>query len=284
MFWKRANKETPEAYALEHEVETPPEPIKIERDAQRPATILKVAGGFEERGATILELFKEVRSADGPSTVIPIHLSRDEHEVFVEVTTRPWTASSIESTIRTAAAVRGSEHAGIELRILSAYPTPKEIEFFFGTSPAALFQLELLRGSLEKPEMFAEVFRQTARRHWDVDVVYEAGCLPLTEELLTSSLDAETSEKGEPPPILDSLPEGLGCFVGETIRHEAPISGVWRPATEWGDVKVLDFDEISVDPVGQARVFLREDEGDSVAFYVDYVLGELREAASRRDD
>lgn len=284
MFWKRANRETPQENIPEQEAERPPEPITLERDAQRPATILRVAGGFEERGAKILELFKEVRSSDGSSAVIPIHLLRGDHELLVEVTTRPWTRDSTESALRNAAVVRGSEYAGNELEILSAYPVPREVEFFFGTSPAALFQLDLLTGSLDNPEMCAEAFRQAASRHWGVDVAYDIGSLPLTEELLTSSLDAEISEDGAPPPILDRLAESLGCFVGEVIRHEAPTSGSWRPAAEWGDGKILEFDELSADPVGQARAFLQEGQDDSVAFYAEYVLGELREAASKTGD
>ncbi len=34
--------------------------IEIERDAPRPATILRVASELEERGAEIQELFKEI--------------------------------------------------------------------------------------------------------------------------------------------------------------------------------------------------------------------------------
>ena len=35
-------------------------PIEIERDAPRPATILRVASELEERGGEIQELFKEI--------------------------------------------------------------------------------------------------------------------------------------------------------------------------------------------------------------------------------
>lgn len=280
MFWRRANQETEQDHDPE-ETERPPEPIRIERDAQRPATILRVAGEYEKRGAKILELFKEIRSHDGSTIVMPIHLSKDDRELFVEVSTRPWTGESVESTLQTAATIRGSEHASIELEILSAHPVPGEIEFFFGTSAAALFQLDLLRGTLEKPEAFAQTFREAAGRHWDVDLAYEVNCLPLTEELLTSSLDAETSEKGERLPVLDSLQQGLGCFVGEVIRHEAPTSGSWQPSTEWGEGKVIEFDGMSADPVGQARAFLESGQEDSVVFYAEYVIDELRETASK---
>src|SRR5215203_2904607 len=56
MIW-RDGEETPEGG-----VEAPPEentdPIRIERDAPRPAMILKVAGELEERGGTILSSSK----------------------------------------------------------------------------------------------------------------------------------------------------------------------------------------------------------------------------------
>jgi hypothetical protein len=45
------------------------DPIQIEPDAPRPATILRVAGELEERGATILELFKEIESPLGRPNV-----------------------------------------------------------------------------------------------------------------------------------------------------------------------------------------------------------------------
>ena len=117
----RQQRDTRKSTLLE-EPERPPEPIRIERDAQRPATILRVAGEYEERGAKILELFKEIRSTDGSSAVMPIHLSKDDRELFVEVSTRPWNREAVESALRTAATVRSSEHAGAELEILSAYP------------------------------------------------------------------------------------------------------------------------------------------------------------------
>ena len=45
--------------------ESPVGPIRLERDAPRPATILKVATELEERGAEIRELFKEIRAPGG---------------------------------------------------------------------------------------------------------------------------------------------------------------------------------------------------------------------------
>ncbi|MGH3144886.1 MAG: hypothetical protein ACRDTR_03700, partial [Rubrobacter sp.] len=84
--------DTPEAREekpRQGETHEDPVAIEIERDAPRPATILKVAGAFEERGGKILELFKEVRSPMG-EMVVPIHLVQDDGDYFVEVMTGPW--------------------------------------------------------------------------------------------------------------------------------------------------------------------------------------------------
>ena len=76
-------------------------------------------------------------------------------------------------------------------------------------------------------------------------------------------------------PILDSLVHGLGCYVGETLRRHSSQDGTWQPAKEWGEGIVLEFSDLTVDPVGQARAFLENGPEDSVAFYADYVLKEL---------
>ncbi len=75
MFWKDGG-DTPETRdedPREGEAREQPGAIEIDRDAPRPAAILRVAGAFEERGGRILELFKEVRSPLG-DVVVPIHL------------------------------------------------------------------------------------------------------------------------------------------------------------------------------------------------------------------
>jgi hypothetical protein len=273
MFWKRNGGDAPEERPEEVR-ERPTGPIRVERDAQRPATILRVAGEFEERGGRIVELFKEVRSSRGETAVIPIHVSMDDQQRFVEVSTRPWTPESVEAALHTAATVRASEHADVELDILSAYPVPEEIEYFFARSPGALFQLDLLHGSLDRPEEFAEIFREAARRHWDVEPVYETASLPLIEELLISVLEAD-ERTGKLPPILDALGGGLGCYLGEVVRRQTSTPGSWRPAQGWGDGLVLEFDDVLLDPIGKAHAFLYEGPEDSLAFYADYVLEEI---------
>jgi hypothetical protein len=244
-------------------------PIRVERDAPRPATILKVATELEERGAEIKELFKEIRSPLG-EVALPIHVVREEGDFFVEVETGPWDPSTTERAINKAAVLRGSEHAEARLEVLSAYPVPREIGFFFGHSPAALLQLALTRVSPENPQEAARLFREAASRHWDVDLDYEPGYLPLVEELLMAALDAD-----ETPPILDELVVGLGCFVGETIRRNASSHTTWRSDEDWGEGPVVEAGWLVLDPIGKARAFLLEGPEDSIAFYANYVLEQL---------
>jgi hypothetical protein len=267
MFWNSGG-ETPEEGVDDGEVRTGP--IEIERDAPRPATILKVASTLEERGGEIRELFKEIRCPWG-QVVLPIHLREGGEDFFVEVETGPWDDQAVEEAINMAAVLRNSEHAAAGLDILSAYPVPREVEFFFGRSPAALLQLALFRISADDPEGSAALFRGVASRHWGVDLDYETGYLPLVEELLMAALDEE-----DDPPILDALVAGLGCFVGETIRRSTdPPLGSWRTDEDWGEGPVIEARGFVLDPVGKARAFLREGPEDSVAFYAAYVLEQL---------
>lgn len=260
MLWSIGD-ETPE--------EDPVGPIQLERDAPRPATILKVATELEERGAEIRELFKEIRTPRG-EVALPIHLVRGGREFFVEVETGPWDPSATEEAINKAAVLRASDHADAGLEILSAYPVPREVGFFFGRSPAALLQLALVRVAADRPEEAAELFRETASVQWSVDLDYEPGYLPLVEELVMAALDED-----EAPPILDALVVGLGCFVGEIIRRNVNPSGAWRTDESWGEGPVVEAGWLVLDPIGKARAFLLEGADDSIAFYADYVLEQL---------
>ena len=244
-------------------------PIEIERDAPRPATILRVASELEERGGEIQELFKEIQSPWG-QVVLPIHLLEGGRSHFIEVETEAWDSRAVEGAINKAAVLRNSEHAEAELEVLSAYPAPREVKFFFERTPAALIQLDLVRVNPADPEGSAALFREVASRHWSVDLAYETGYLPLVEELLLAALDEEDS-----PPILDALVIGLGCFVGETIRRNAGIPGSWRIDEDWGEGPVVELEGFFLDPIGKARAFLREGQEDSIAFYADYVLEQL---------
>jgi hypothetical protein len=267
MFW-RGGGETPE----EGVDETPEEhtgPIHIERDAPRPATILRVAGELEARGGTIVELFKEIESPLG-RVVMPIHFRQDDQDFLVEIATEPWNSRRSRETVDRAALVRTSEHAKVGLEILSAYPVPPEVAFFFGTSPAALLQLDLARLTPDMPEVAAGVFREVASSHWGVDLNYEPGYLPLVEELLIAVLDADEEESA--PPLSDGLVAGLGCFLGETIRRNVDPPGAWRPPEEWSSGPVIEIRDFVLDPVGKARAFLENGPQESMAFYVEYTL------------
>ncbi|HEY0127564.1 MAG TPA: hypothetical protein VGB40_00215, partial [Rubrobacteraceae bacterium] len=124
----------------------------------------------------------------------------------------------------------------------------------------------------DRPEEAATLFREAAGNHWGVDLEYEPEYLPLVEELLMSALD-----ENEAPPILDALVVGLGCFVGETIRRNAGSPGTWRPGEDWGEGPVVEVGWLVLDPIGKSRAFLLEGAKDSVAFYADYVLEQLKD-------
>jgi hypothetical protein len=268
MFW-RGGQETPEEGVGEAR-EEPAGPIQIERDAPRPATILRVAGELEERGGTILELFKEVESSLG-RVVMPIHFRQDDEEYFVEVATGPWDGRRSNEAVDRAAIVRNSEHAEAGLEILSGYPVPPEVEFFFGRSPAALLQLDLARLTPDLPEVAAGLFREVGSSHWDVDLDYEPGYLPLVEELLIAVLE-EDEATGAPPLLSDGLVAGLGCFLGETIRRNVSPPGAWRPPEDWGEGPVIEMGGLVLDPIGKARAFLEGGPKESLTFYAEYAL------------
>lgn len=290
MFWRRNRSEdseppqeqgSSEAVSSEPSV---PEPTVLEKNAPRPPAILQVAGNFEQRGARIVELFKEVHSPRG-QTVLPIHLEQDEVERFVEVETGPWSDEAVDAALRAASILRGSDYSSAEVEILSAYPVPSEVMFFYSHEPAALLQLSLMSGDMNNPEEFAELFRATMAEQCDIDLDYETGTLPLVEELLSSTLNSDP-EDSEEAPVLRELVDGLGCYAGEVIRRNSPQgSGSWRPAEEWGeDETILELDDFDLDPIGKARAFLLEGPEDSVAFYVEYVLEKLSHAESPEED
>jgi hypothetical protein len=265
---RRDGEQTPE-----EGVEAVPEentyPIQIERDAPRPVTILRVAGELEERGGTILELFKEIESPLG-RVVLPIYLRQDDRDFFVEVATGPWDDRKSGEALDKAAILRSSEHAGAGLEILSGYPVPPEVEFYFGTSPAALLQLDLARLTPERPEVCAGLFREVGSNHWGVDLDYEPGYLPLIEELLMAALEGDEAHNSTP--LSGGLVSGLGCFLGEIIRRNVSPPGVWRPPEEWGEGPVVEIGDFVLDPVGKARAFLEYGPEESLTLYAEYVL------------
>ena len=265
---RRDGEQTPEE-GIEAVPEENTDPIRIERDAPRPVTILRVAGELEERGGTILELFKEIESPLG-RVVLPIYLRQDDRDFFVEVATGPWDDRKSGEALDKAAIVRSSEHAGAGLEILSGYPVPPEVEFYFGTSPAALLQLDLARLTPERPEVCAGLFREVGSNHWGVDLDYEPGYLPLVEELLMAALEGDEAHNS--PPLSGGLVAGLGCFLGEIIRRNVSPPGMWRPHEKWGEGPVVEIGDFALDPVGKARAFLEYGHEESLAFYAEYVL------------
>jgi hypothetical protein len=270
MFWRDGG-DTPEAREEEAREERS-RPIEIQRDAPRPATILRVAGELEERGGKILELFKEINSPHG-EVVLPIHLRQGDRDFFLEVATAPWDARSTSEALERAAVLRGSEHGGAGLEMVSAYPVPAEVEFFFGQSPGALLQLDLLRVTPDRPQASAGLFREIGSKHWGVELAYEPGYLPLVEELLMAALEGD--EAFPDPPVSEGLVVGLGCYLGETIRRNAGSQGAWLPAEDWGEGPLVEVEDFVLDPVGKARAFLKEGPEESLAFYADYVLEQL---------
>ena len=278
MIWKDREVTPEEGVVAGPEEDT--DPIQIERDAPRPATILRVAGELEERGGKILELFKEIESPLG-RVVLPIYLRQDDRDFFVEVATGPWDDRKSGEALDKAAIVRSSEHAGAGLEILSGYPVPPEVEFYFGTSPAALLQLDLARLTPERPEVCAGHFREVGSNHWGVDLDYEPGYLPLIEELLMAALEGDEAHNN--PPLSGGLVAGLGCFLGEIIRRNVNPPGMWRPTEDWGEGAVVEIGDFVLDPVGKARAFLEYGPEESLAFYAEYVLEQWDRGEIPRD-
>ena len=273
MMFRSDEEETPED-SMEEAPQEHKGPIQIERDAPRPATILRVAGELEERGGKILELFKEIESPLG-RVVLPIYLRQDDRDFFIEVETGPWDGRRSDEAVDRAAILRSSEHAEAGLEILSGYPVPPEVEFYFGTSPAALLQLDLARLTPDRPEVCAGLFREVGSNHWGVDLDYAPEYLPLVEGLLIAALEGDEAE--DDPPLSDGLVAGLGCFLGETIRRNVSPPGIWRPPEEWGEGPVVEIGKFVLDPIGKAKAFLEQGPEESLAFYAEYVLQQWEE-------
>jgi hypothetical protein len=293
MFWRRRERETPAARTkVSGPLADPPqdpaarplaETIELEQGASRAASISRIAEELGRRGEEVVELFKEVVSSAG-RVVLPIHLRRGGEDVFVEVENGPWERKTVEGVIRTVAVLRGSEYSDANFEVLGAHPVPYEVHFFCGRSPAALFQLDLVRrDDPEYAEGSAEGFRNAAKRHWDRDLDYDPDELPLVEELLLSAL-GERTEGGVRVPILDALVRGYGCYAGEVLRRRAAPQSSWRSADDWGEGFVLEFPDATADPVGKARAFLENGSEDSVAYYVTYAVEELNASPEEPND
>jgi hypothetical protein len=292
MFWRRRERETlGERTKVSGPLADPPqdlaarplsETIELEQGASRAASISRIAEELGRRGEEVVELFKEVVSSAG-RVVLPIHLRRGEENVFVEVENGPWERKTVEGVIRSVAVLRGSEYSDSTFEVLGARPVPYEVHFFCGRSPAALFQLDLVRrDDPEYAEGCAEGFRNAAKRYWDRDLDYDPEELPVIEELLLSVL-GERTEGGVRVPVLDALVRCYGCYAGEVLRRRT-AQGSWRSAADWGERFVLEFPDVVADPVGKARAFLENGPEDSVAYYVSYAIEELNASSEEIND
>ncbi len=275
MFWRKEGRANPQEKPDEVR-EARHGPIHIEPDAERPATILEVAAELERRGAEVVELFKEI-STDRGRAVFPIHLKWQQQDFFVEIETRRWTKSTVDKALNSAAVLRRSQYAEAGLGLLTAYSAPEQVDFFFGKTPAALFQINLYGRRPGKPAELTEEFIRTALRQWDTRLDYSQDSLPLVEELLTASLkDAPDPDwPRDEPPILHVLVVALGCYLGEVILHNSNLAGSWTNSKGWGENLVLEVDEFVLDPIGKARAFLDNGPEDSISYYARYVLQEL---------
>ena len=288
MFWRKGGRATPqEPRESPEDREARHGPIQIQPDAERPATILEVAAELERRGAEVVELFKEIE-ADTGRAVFPIHLQWQEQDFFVEIETRRWTKSTVDKALNSAAVLRRSQYAEAGLGLLTAYTAPEQVGFFFGKTPAALFQIDLYGRRPGEPAELAEEFIQTALRQWDTGLDYSQDSLPVVEELLTASLrdNPDPDWPREEPPILHVLIVALGCYLGEVILHNSNLPGSWISSEDWGETLVLEVEEFVLDPIGKARAFLDNGPEDSVAYYARYVLWELevvRQSSEARD-
>jgi hypothetical protein len=289
MFWRRRERKAPESETLggrprgtspladqpEGSAEIPlTQTVRLERGLSRAAAISRVAEELRWRGEEVLELFKEVSSPTGHA-VLPIYLHRGGEDMFIEVQADAWEEKTVSAMLRTAGVLRSSEYSGAALEILSVYPAPEEVRYLCGRSPAALFQLDLvLSDDPERPEACAEGFRNSAERHWGLNLAYEPEELSLIEELLGAAL-SEGSGDVRDAPVLDALARGLGCYAGEILRRHTSPQGFWSEVKDWGEDLVVEFSEATADPVGKARAFLENGAEDSVAYYVSYALEEL---------
>ncbi len=287
MFWRRRQRETIEGSSelpgpLADPSQAPAsqplaETIEVERDASRAACISRVAEELGRRGEEVVELFEELSSSTGWETVMPIHLRRGGEDVFVEVETGPWEEETVESVLKAAAVLRGSEYSDAPLEVLGAYPVPSSVRYFCGRSPAIGFQLDLvLHDDPKNAGACAEGFKEAAKRHWDLNLGYDPKGLPAIEEHLLATL-GERPEGGARTQILGALVRGYGCYAGEILRRRITPKGSWRSVADWGEDLVLEFRSVTADPIGKARAFLENGPEDSAAYYVSYVLEELND-------
>ena len=282
MFWRRKAREMPETPSDKDAEAAAPNPVdeefKVVSGAPRPATIIRLAAELERQGKEVVELFKEIESPKG-RVLFPVHAREGGEDIFAELATEPWDQPAVEKITKAVALLRSSEYRDAHLELFSAHPAPKPVPFLLNRSPAALLQLRLVSLETLDPESLAESFREAAHVCWEVDLDYTIESLPLTEELLSDTLSGGEGER-EKAPVLDALVRGLGCYLGEVIRRNAPRWGIWREADDWGERSVIEFQSLHLDPIGMSRAFLSEEQDDSLAYYARYSLEEINTAST----
>ena len=281
MFWRKSGRATSTGRP-DKDREDQHEPIKIEPDAERPATIVRVATELERRGAEVVEFFKVISAPRGQAK-IPIYLRWKDQDFFVEVETRRWNPSSTVDILEDVAVLRDSEYRAAGMGLLSAYPVPKDVDFFLGKHSAALFQLAFFnREDRGNPEALAASFVRAAQKALNAYVDYETNSLPQVENSLSDAIynTPDTDSFEGRPPVLEALVEGLGYYLGEVVRRSSRLDGYWGDSKEWGEDPVLELGGFILDPVGKARAFLHNGPEDSIAYYAEYVLEALEDPAA----
>jgi hypothetical protein len=124
---------------------------------------------------------------------------------------------------------------------------------------------------LARIESLSELWRKKAKSVFGVDLDYSAESITRLEEMLTKGWP-------EPPVLVEALVEGLGSYLGETIRRLH--GGEWRHAQEHG----LFLDQVGgrdmqIFPMARARKRLLKGSDESVEYYYQVLTGMFLNAA-----
>jgi hypothetical protein len=113
--------------------------------------------------------------------------------------------------------------------------------------------------ALSQIEWLSELWRKKAKSIFGVDLDYSAESIARLEEMITKGWP-------EPPNLLDPLVEGLGSYLGETIRRLH--GGEWRHTEEHGFfLDGLGGRDIQIFPMARARKRLLKGSDESVDYY-----------------
>jgi hypothetical protein len=108
-------------------------------------------------------------------------------------------------------------------------------------------------------ELLAELWREKAKSVFGVDLDYSAESIRRLEEMISKGWP-------EPPNLLDPLVEGLGSYLGETIRHLH--GGEWRQTQEHGFfLDRVGGRDIQLYPMARTRKRLLKGSDESLEWY-----------------